>query len=258
MRLWARARMMRKLHAAQPWSAVLVDHGPVPVLPGCRTVVTVHDARWLTRFAPLHRRAYARVRYGAVLRRAHAVLAVGPSLRAQLIDQLHLDPSRVHVAPNAVDGVFIRGGSAAREGALCVDRDEPRKARGGAVAAARAAGMALRIVDNESDAGRLAEAYRRAMWLLAPSLEEGFHLPIAEALACGTPVIASDIPAHRDLVEMGARGLVLVALPRKQRGAWTWPEAAEVLRTAPPEDCEPPATSWADTARRVVVACRGR
>jgi glycosyltransferase involved in cell wall biosynthesis len=31
-----------------------------------------------------------------------------------------------------------------------------------------------------------------------PSLAEGFGLPIIEALAQGTPVIASDIPAHRE------------------------------------------------------------
>jgi glycosyltransferase involved in cell wall biosynthesis len=34
--------------------------------------------------------------------------------------------------------------------------------------------------------------------LLMPSLAEGFGIPIIEALACGTPVIASDIGAHRE------------------------------------------------------------
>jgi len=32
-----------------------------------------------------------------------------------------------------------------------------------------------------------------------PSLAEGFGLPIIEALAIGTPVIASDLPAHREI-----------------------------------------------------------
>jgi glycosyltransferase involved in cell wall biosynthesis len=35
--------------------------------------------------------------------------------------------------------------------------------------------------------------------LLAPSLIEGFGLPVAEALLAGCPVICSDIPAFREL-----------------------------------------------------------
>jgi glycosyltransferase involved in cell wall biosynthesis len=40
--------------------------------------------------------------------------------------------------------------------------------------------------------------------LLAPSFTEGFNLPVAEAMAVGTPVIASDIAVHRELAS-GAR-----------------------------------------------------
>lgn len=36
---------------------------------------------------------------------------------------------------------------------------------------------------------------------IAPSLEEGFDLPVLEALACGVPVIASRIPAHEEILE---------------------------------------------------------
>jgi glycosyltransferase involved in cell wall biosynthesis len=35
--------------------------------------------------------------------------------------------------------------------------------------------------------------------LLMPSLAEGFGLPIIEALTLGTPVLASDLPAHREV-----------------------------------------------------------
>ncbi|HXZ81850.1 MAG TPA: glycosyltransferase family 1 protein [Terriglobales bacterium] len=45
----------------------------------------------------------------------------------------------------------------------------------------------------------LASVYRRASLLLQPSESEGFGLPVVEAMACGTPVVASDIPALREV-----------------------------------------------------------
>jgi glycosyltransferase involved in cell wall biosynthesis len=45
---------------------------------------------------------------------------------------------------------------------------------------------------------QLAELYRRAAIVLVPSEAEGFGLPVIEALACGAPVIASDIPPLRE------------------------------------------------------------
>ena len=39
---------------------------------------------------------------------------------------------------------------------------------------------------------RLPTLYRRAIALVYPSLYEGFGLPLVEAMACGTPVIASN------------------------------------------------------------------
>jgi glycosyltransferase involved in cell wall biosynthesis len=49
------------------------------------------------------------------------------------------------------------------------------------------------------DSGQLASLYRRADVLLLSSDREGFGLPVVEALACGTPVIATDIPVFREV-----------------------------------------------------------
>lgn len=43
------------------------------------------------------------------------------------------------------------------------------------------------------------------LWLF-PSIEEGFGLPILEALSCGTPVISSKAGAGPDLIETGRNG----------------------------------------------------
>jgi len=45
----------------------------------------------------------------------------------------------------------------------------------------------------------LAAVYRRATILLLPSEAEGFGLPVIEAMASGTPVVASDILALREV-----------------------------------------------------------
>jgi glycosyltransferase involved in cell wall biosynthesis len=47
--------------------------------------------------------------------------------------------------------------------------------------------------------GELAALYRRARAVLQPSTAEGFGLPIIEALSCGAPVVASDLPVLREV-----------------------------------------------------------
>lgn len=65
---------------------------------------------------------------------------------------------------------------------------------------------------------------RHAQALLMPSLAEGYGLPVQEALSLGVPVIASDIPAHREI----AQGQALL-LPPEDELAWL-----QALR-APPD-----------------------
>ncbi|MBS0474769.1 MAG: glycosyltransferase family 4 protein [Proteobacteria bacterium] len=52
--------------------------------------------------------------------------------------------------------------------------------------------------------------------LLMPSVVEGFGLPVAEALAAGTPVIASDLPVYREYA-----GDIPLYLPASDAARWT-------------------------------------
>jgi len=52
---------------------------------------------------------------------------------------------------------------------------------------------------HDADDAELAYAYQFARALVFPSVAEGFGLPLVEALQHGLPVIASDIPAHREI-----------------------------------------------------------
>jgi glycosyltransferase involved in cell wall biosynthesis len=58
-----------------------------------------------------------------------------------------------------------------------------------------------------SDA-ELADLYRRAWVYASPSTYEGFGLPYLEAMACGTPVVASMNPGSVDVLDGGRCGLL--------------------------------------------------
>jgi glycosyltransferase involved in cell wall biosynthesis len=273
LRWLARGRDLRRRHREAPFSHLLVDHGPLVAPDRVANVVTVHDLRFLHGYGGAARAWYGRRRYGDLLRRAAVVVAVSTAVAEELAVAYGLRD--VVTAPNAPATVFRRGSAngvaevLSRRGiptpyVLAVGRDEPRKALPAAVFAAGEAGVPLVVAGapgftapgvislGDVPDEDLAALYAGARWTLVPSRYEGYSLPAAESLACGTPVIASDVPAHRALALDGARGLVLVPAPTSDAGDWG--AAVDVLRGARPGDVASPRTTWDDSAARVAKA----
>ena len=78
----------------------------------------------------------------------------------------------------------------------------------------------------------LASLYRRAALVLLPSEREGFGLPIVEAMACGTPVVASDLDVLR---EVG--GSAATYCPVGEVAAWSQ-SVTEMLRLRCTDECQ--------------------
>ncbi|MDP8924957.1 MAG: glycosyltransferase family 4 protein [Chloroflexota bacterium] len=61
---------------------------------------------------------------------------------------------------------------------------------------------------------RLPDFYRAADVTVLPSASESFGLVLAESMACGTPMVATDLPGTRRVVDHGRNGfLIPAALP---------------------------------------------
>ena len=95
------------------------------------------------------------------------------------------------------------------------------------------------------DRPTLAALYRRSTLVLLPSEREGFGLPLVESLACGTPVLASDLPVLREVgdnaVSYAPAGdvaawtaAVLALLDERDRrdGRWQTRRSAGISRAA--------------------------
>lgn len=100
-----------------------------------------------------------------------------------------------HVCTERPDAILVKGG------ASLYPRERLRLL---ALAHSLELGESLKFVDALSDAD-LASFYNAASVFAFPSIGEGFGFPVLEAMACGTPVVCSDIAALRELAGDAAR-----------------------------------------------------
>jgi glycosyltransferase involved in cell wall biosynthesis len=273
-------RLPRLLRRVRP----RVSHFHYVVPPGApgRAVLTVHDLSFERRPELMSRRD--RVLFRSLVprsvRRADRILVGSEWTRGDLVERYRVPESKVVVTPYGVDPLFEREGPA-RDGGpylLFVGGLQPRKDPGTAVEALAKLDPGLRLVFagpplRESRElvehvrrlrlssrveftgyvrkAELAALYRGASCLVLPSLYEGFGLPLLEAMASGTPVVATTAGA---LPEVAGDAAVLVE-PGNPEGLAAGVERAladsERLVAAGLERSR--RYSWAETARRTLT-----
>jgi glycosyltransferase involved in cell wall biosynthesis len=244
----------------------------LPLAPPCPCVVTVHDLSFERdpSLMPLKDRLVFKTVVPRSARRAAHVLAVSERTMRDIVELYRVPRQKITVTPHGVDPAFTANGRGEGGYLLFVGAIQERKNPRAAAEAARELGMALLVVGPERDAAlareleglgaelrgyvskpELAELYRSAACLVLPSRFEGFGLPVLEAMACGTPVVAFADPA---LVEVAAdaavyaepadlAGAILHALDRRDEL-----RAAGLVRAQQ--------FSWRETARRTVEVYR--
>jgi glycosyltransferase involved in cell wall biosynthesis len=264
---WRLPRVLRRLRPA----LAHFQHS-VPLGWRGRSIVTVHDLSFEREPTLMGRwdRLVFRTFVPRSVRRAERVFAVSDRTRRDLIDLYEIPTSRIVVTPNAADPAFSPGAAASNGYLLFVGAIQTRKDPLAAADAAREVGLPLVVAGPEKEPAlarqlrergarlrgyvekpELADLYRGAAALVLPSRYEGFGLPVLEAMACGTPVVAADDAAMR---EVGGDAAVYAspgALADAIRRALS---ERDKLVSAGLERVR--AFSWEETARRAVAAYR--
>jgi glycosyltransferase involved in cell wall biosynthesis len=253
----SRPRRVDVFHA--PWIDGVRIRCPIP------QVITLHDLVPLKRHSEYLRTGIRfRIRYAAVARVARVIVPT-VSVARDAEERVGIDPERIAVIAEAPAPAFrprppeevarVRERHGLPEQYLLwvggLRTPDPRKRVVELAATPRElplvlAGPASRwarelpdvtVTDQVTD-DELAALYTGAHAFVFPSDEEGFGLPPVEALACGTPVVACDVPGVRDvlagratLVDAGDLEGLIDAAQRATRPApdpppWTWQDAA--------------------------------
>lgn len=229
--LWEQLYLPTQLQRRLLWSPG--NTGPLGV---SRQVLTVHDAASLDH--PEWFEQKFALWYGALLprlvRKVRAIITVSHFSRERIVRLTGVAPERVQVILNGVDRRFRPVGPEIvkqvitelglnRPYILFVGSLEPRKNLrilleawrlggfdGATLAVVGASGhlFARLQFDSIPDGVRLLGSvedevlpalYSGATGFVYPSLYEGFGMPPLEAMACGCPVIVSNISAHREI-----------------------------------------------------------
>ena len=252
-----------------------------------RNVVVIHDAAALREPAWYSRLyvAWQRALLPALARRALHLVTVSEFSRAELVELLGADPARIAVIPGGVDERFTpqadSGGAAAALGlegpyVLTVASRTARKNLAAlAVTAQRLAAVGVELVAagggrpqlraEPDDLGvrhlghvpdeHLPGLYAGARAFVLPSRYEGFGLTVLEAMAAGTPVVASDRTALPETV--GDAGLLVDPDdPHALADAVQRAIGAEHDRLAAGGPIRASGFSWQSTARQVDALVR--
>jgi glycosyltransferase involved in cell wall biosynthesis len=206
-------------------------------------VTTVHDASVAHGYERV-RYAYKRLLQPWAIRRARAVIADSAFARDEAVRCFGADPRRVtviHAGPGLLAAVANEARTADEPyllyvGTMRENKNLPFLIRAHTRAAvderllivspgradnalrqtiiSSQVGERVRVVSNADDR-ELDRLYRGATALLLPSRYEGFGFTPLEAMARGCPVLASDIPAVREVSGSGA-----LLLPLEDDVAW--------------------------------------
>jgi glycosyltransferase involved in cell wall biosynthesis len=215
-----------------------LDYAAFCAIPGKPLVSTLHgfvfDSTARRYASPLRAVHYATdLRWFALaaLRRSTVVTVVSRFLEARLREELRFGGD-IRVIYNGVDvdrftprpapddrsspvRVLYTGGPSRHKGADLIPAILDRLAPGiefvhSAANLAATAGIAHPRAAAPVRVGHadMPEVYRSVDLLLAPTRREGFGLSIAEAMACGLPVVATDCAAVPELIRHGSGGML--------------------------------------------------